>query len=211
MYLGTFDALGKREHFKVFFIAKDGCPAPLADYLTNNGGTLGNSSWTACTKFHAFEIGTLKQMRPHVIVVSSNSELDLANPNHAAGPKEVQTDMAHFLSKLPASSKVIVLGGFPQPAPNANPTLCLTRHPSHISSCAFAPSSVTTSDNTAFARAARSNGDVFLNQTPWFCTHTCPAIIGKYIPYTSDAYHADYTYLQFLMGIIWVSLAHYVN
>ena len=85
------------------------------------------------------------------------------------------------------------------------------RNPSNVATCAFTPSASTQIENAAFASAARAEGDVFVNQTPWFCTSTCPAIIGNYIPYAIDAYHADNNHLQFLIGILWSSIERYVN
>jgi hypothetical protein len=211
MYLQTFDQLGKLEHFKVLFIAKDGCPSPLGTYMTNNGGPVTPTPWTACSNFHTYAIANLKRIKPRVIVISSNSELVLANPDRLAAGPEVQSDMTAFLSKLPASSRVIVLGGFPQPAPVANPTVCLSRHPSDVAACAFSPSKSTQTFNAAFSSAAKAEGDIFINQTPWYCTRMCPAVIGNYIPFTIDAYHADNTYLQFLIGVLWASIEHYVN
>jgi len=211
MYLQTFDQLGQLEHFKVLFIAKDGCPTPIATYMTNNGGTVSHTPWAACTRFHAYMIAKLNSIKPHVIVISSNTQLDLANPVHEAAGPEVQSDMAAFLVKLPSKSKVIVLGGFPQPAPVANPTVCLSRHPSDVAACDFTPSANTVSYNAAFAAAAKAKGDVFVNQTLWYCDQRCPALVGSYIPFTIDAYHADNTYLQFLMGVLWDSIGHYVR
>jgi hypothetical protein len=104
-----------------------------------------------------------------------------------------------------------VLGGFPQPAEAANPTLCLSRKPSSVQSCAFTPSAGTQADNAAFASTAAAEGDVFVNQTPWFCTKVCPAVVGDYVPYTIDAYHADNTCLQILIGVLWSSIERYVN
>jgi hypothetical protein len=211
MYLDTFANLGKLEHFKVLFIAKDGCPSPLGTYMTNNSGEMSDTVWTACSNFHSYMISNLKKIKPRVIVVSSNSDIDLTNPPHAATGPEIQADMTAFLSKLPASSRVIVLGGFPQPAPTANPTVCLSRNPVNVASCAFTPSAGTQTDNAAFASAATAEGDVFVNQTRWFCTSTCPALIGKFVPYTTDAFHADNTYLKFLIGVLWSSIERYVR
>lgn len=211
MYLQAFDSLGKLEHFRVLFIAKDGCPTPLATYMTNNGGRVSHSPWVACTRFHSYVISSLNRLKPRAIVISSNSQLDLANPVHEAAGPEVQADMTAFLAKLPKSSRVIVLGGFPQPAPVANPTVCLSRHPNDVKACAFTPSADILSYNAAFASAAKAEGDVFVNQTPWYCASSCPALVGKYIPYTIDAYHADNTYLQFLLGVLWSAIGKYVG
>ena len=180
--------------------------------MTNNGqGKLSDAVWTACSNFHSYVISNLMKIRPKAIVISSNTEIVLTDPVHKAAGPEVQTDMTAFLSKLPTKSRVIVLGGFPQPAPAANPTLCLSRNPSNVKSCAFSPSATTQADNAAFASAATTAGDVFVNQTPWFCTSTCPAIIGRYIPYTIDAYHANDAYLKFLSGVLWSSIGRYVK
>jgi hypothetical protein len=211
MYLDTFASLGKLEHFKVLFIAKDGCPSPLGNYMTNNDGKLGDAVWIACSNFHSFVISNLMKITPKVIIVSSNTEIDLTNPVHEAAGHEIQADMTAFLSKLPTTSRIIVLGGFPQPASASNPTLCISRNPSNLTSCAFIPSAVTRAHNAAFASAATAAGGVFVNQTPWFCTSTCPAIIGRYIPYTIDAYHANGTYLNFLTGVLWSSIGRYVK
>ena len=211
MDLGTFAKLGKLEHFKVLIIAKDGCPSPLGTYMTNNNGTLGDAPWTACSKFHSYVFSTLMKIKPKVIVISSNTEIALTDPVRYLTAPEVQAHMTALLSKLPTTSRVIVLGGFPQPAVAANPTLCLSRKPSSVKSCAFTPSAGTQADNAAFASAAAAQGDVFVSQTPWFCTSICPAVIGDYIPYTIDAYHADNTYLQFLIGVLWSSIERYVS
>jgi len=211
MYLDTFAKLGKIEHFKVLFIAKDGCSAPLGTYMTDNNGTLGDAPWTACSKFHTYLISNLTKIRPRVIVVSSGDAIAFTDPVRTLTGPEVQAAMTAFLTKLPASSRVIVLGGFPQPAPTANPTVCLSRNPTNVASCAFTPPANIVTNNAAFASAATAAGDVFINQTPWFCTSTCPALIGKYIPYTMDAYHADNTYLQYLIGILWLSIERYVT
>jgi SGNH domain (fused to AT3 domains) len=211
MYLNTFASLGKLEHFKVLFIAKDGCPSPLGNYSTNNDGKLSPEVWTTCNKFHSYEISNLGKIKPKVIVISSNTEIDLTDPVHVASPHEIQVDLTAFLSKLPTTSRVVVLGGFPQPAPASNPTVCISRRPSNVTSCAFTPIAVTRADNGAFASAAASTGAAFVNQTPWFCTSTCPAVIGRYIPYTVDAYHSNNTYLNFLKGVLWSSIGRYVK
>ncbi|MCU1363405.1 MAG: putative acyltransferase [Acidimicrobiaceae bacterium] len=211
MYLDTFASLGKLEHFKVLFLAKDGCPSPLGTYMTNNDGTLGDAPWTACSKFHSYEISQMTKIKPKAIVISSNTEIALTNPVRYLAAPEVESHMVAFLSKLPAKSRVIVLGGFPQPAEASNPTVCLSRNPSDVKSCAFTPSAGTLSDNAAFASAAAASHDVFVNQTPWFCTSACPAVVGSYIPYTVDAYHADATYLQFVSGVLRSSIEPYIK
>jgi hypothetical protein len=210
MWLDAFNTLGLAEHFKVVLIAKSGCPVPVGTYETNNdNGTVSAAPWAACTTFHSFMATSLAALHPSVIVISSNYQLDLADPAHLASPAEVAADMTKFLKTLPAASTKVVLGGFPQPAPTASPTLCLSKGPKKISSCNFLPSSPVVAENAASQSAAKAAGADFINQTPWFCAATCPSIIASIIPYTIDGYHADKTYLNYLTGVLWGSLKPY--
>jgi hypothetical protein len=211
MWLDTFNNLGLSQHFKLVFMAKNGCPVPLGAYQTNNNGTVSKSTWSACTSFHSFVASTLKSLNPTAIVVSSNYELELANPPHLASAKEVQQDTAKFLASLPKSSKTVLLGGFPQPADTANPTLCLSKGPKQIDSCNFVPSRTVDAENAAAQSAAKAADVAFINQTPWFCAATCPPIVASIIPYTIDAYHGDKTYLNYLTGVLWSSLKPFVQ
>ena len=158
MWLDTFNNLGLSQHFKLVFMAKNGCPVPLGSYQTNNNGTVSKSTWSACTSFHSFVASTLKSLNPAAIVVSSNYELELANPPHLASPKEVKADTVKFLESLPTTSKTVVLGGFPQPADTANPTLCLSKGPKQINSCNFVPSHTVDAENAAAQSAAKHGG-----------------------------------------------------
>jgi hypothetical protein len=212
MWLDTFNTLGLAEHFKLVLIAKSGCPVPLGVYQTNNlDGTVSAAPWSACTVFHSFIASSLASLQPALVVISSNDELELADPSRSASPKLVATDMTKFLKTLPTSSAKVVLGGFPQPAPSASPTLCLSKGPKRISTCNFVPSSTVVADNAAMQSAAKSVGVGFINQTPWFCAKTCPSVVASIIPYTIDGYHADKTYLNYLSGVLWDSLKPYVH
>jgi hypothetical protein len=211
MWLDAFNTMGVAEHFKLVLIAKSGCPVPSGTYETNNdNGTLSTAPWAACTAFHSFLASSLAALRPAVIVISSNYQLDLADPTHLATPAEVATDMGSFLKTLPSASTKVVLGGFPQPAPTSSPTLCLSKGPKKINSCNFVPSSPVVAENAAAQSAAVSAGADFINQTPWFCAATCPSIVASIIPYTIDGYHADKTYLNYLTGALWSSLKPFV-
>lgn len=211
MWLDVFNSLGLSQHFKLVLMAKSGCPVPLGTYQTNNNGAVSTSPWKACTSFHSFVASTLKSLNPAVIVVSSNYQLDLADPAHEASAKEVKQDMVKFLESLPTTSKTVVLGGFPQPADTANPTLCLSKGPKKIDSCNFVPSGTVDAQNAAAQSAAKVAGVAFINQTPWFCAATCPPIVASIIPYTIDAYHGDKTYLNYLTGVLWSSVKPFVQ
>lgn len=204
MMLDVFNQLGIIEGFKVIILAKLGCPSAIATFATNNNGTIVDTKWTACTNFHTYILSQLAKIKPKVIIVSTNLDLQVLTPTpHVATESEVKADVTAFLRKLPKASHTLVIGGFPQPAPLANPTVCLSRQPTAIKSCAFIPSTRDTQEFSAESAAAKIAGDGYVSQEPYFCDVTCPAVIGNIIPYTADAYHADKTYFNYLTDVMW--------
>jgi hypothetical protein len=204
MLLDLFNDLGLLEKFRVLILAKSGCPAPLATYETSNNGTITTAPWPACTSFHTFILAQLAKVKPQLIVVSSNFGLYITKPTpHLATAAQVKTDFESFLSKLPKSSIKVVLGGFPQPEPTANPVTCLSRAPANIQTCGFKPSTAIAAQITASESATKAEKDTFLNQQPYFCATTCPSVVTTIIPYTADGYHGNKAYYSYLTGVIW--------
>ena len=121
MWLDAFETVATGAHLKLVFLAKEGCPAPLATYRINNDGTFSDSAWTACTKWHSFVIKTINALQPQVVVVASEESLALADPVHYALPAEEEQDMLAFLKALPTASKAVVLGDFPGARINEQP------------------------------------------------------------------------------------------
>ena len=208
MWFNAINTIATANHYKLVFLAKSGCPVPLATYEINNNGSLTNAPWAACSKWHKFIAVTIKSLAPQLIVISSSADMDLALPAHVATRTEEIADTRAFLHTLPTSAKAVVLGGFPQPGAAISPTLCLSKNPSDIAKCAYEPSPSTLQNISAFKQAAREAHVAYINQEPWFCGKVCPAIIANIIPYTVDGYHVDNTYTQYLTGALWSSLKH---
>ncbi len=59
--------------------------------------------------------------------------------------------------------------------------------------------------NNAEQMAATEEGARYVNVTPWFCSSTCTAVIGKYEVYWDD-YHITAAYALFLAGVLAKSL-----
>jgi SGNH domain (fused to AT3 domains) len=212
MWFDTINAIATANNYRLLFLAKGGCPVPLATYeVNNNDGTVTNAPWAACTAWHNFLSSTIRSFSPQLVIVASGAELVLAAPAHVATPSEETADMAAFLSILPSAAKVVVLGGFPEPGSAASPSLCLSRNPSDISKCAYKPSSQTLARNLAIQKAALQADAAYINQMPWLCGSVCPAIIANIIPYTVDGYHIDGTYATYLTGVLWLSLEPYLS
>jgi hypothetical protein len=211
MWFDAFQSIAAGAHLRLIILAKSGCPAPLATYRINNDGTFSNSPWTACTKWHSFVIKTITDIKPQVVVVSSESDLALANPVHYALPSEIEQDMLSFLNAIPSATKTVVLGDFPEPGSVSSPTLCLSKGPSAITSCSFTPSEDVDINNMAISNATSAAHDGFIDQTPWLCGSKCPSIIDGIVPYTIDGFHIDNTYTLHLIGVLWAALLPYIG
>lgn len=211
MWFNAINAIATASKYRLVFLAKSGCPVPLASYQINNDGSLTNAPWAACSSWHKFVAATIASLAPRLIIVSSSAEMDLAAPAHDASPSEETADMLAFLRTLPSSAKVVVLGGFPQPGATLSPTLCLSRNPGDIAKCAFEPSPFVRQINSAIRQAARTARVAYINQEPWLCGKVCPAVIANIIPYTVDGYHIDNNYTQYLSGVLWSSLKRDLN
>lgn len=210
MWLYTFNELGRLEHFKVEFLSKEGCPTALLTFATNNDGAVSSAPWPACSAFHYKLLNALAKLKPAVTVISTNVQLDLADPPGRASPAEVKRGLEAFMKRLPKSSKNVMLGAFPQPAPS-EPTICLSKGPSAIDRCDFKVDKANKADIRASQQAARLAKVAFIDQTPWFCASACPPIVGHIIVYTTDSYHADETYLNYLTRVLWGALQPYIR
>jgi SGNH domain (fused to AT3 domains) len=213
MWFDVIDRIATAAKMKLIFLNKSACPAALGNFrLTSVAGVPSNMPWPACTAFHKFVLATIKKLAPSVVVVSSSDELYLMDAPGYASASQVVTASASFLKAIPAPTKAVVLGDFPNPGVGAgNPVLCLSRNSSDISKCNFTVSALQRTYNSAQHQAATQAGAGFIDQHPWFCAAQCPAVIAGIIPYTVDAYHMQSNYAAYLIGVLWAALNPYLH
>ncbi len=203
MWFDTIDSIASASHLKLVLLAKSGCPSAIGTYKINNNGPLEPRPWQACTAWQRFVSSTIRALRPQVVVVSSSEQLQFTSG--LASAQQETAAYSAFFKTVHAPTKLAVLGGFPTPGP-AQPTLCLSKGPKTISTCAFHESPATIAENAAIQKAAQNAGADYVNQAPWLCATSCPALIAGIIPYTIDGYHIDDTYARYLTGVLWASL-----
>jgi hypothetical protein len=213
MWFNVIDRIAIAEKMKLVFLQKDACPAALASFrLTSAEGVPSSSPWPACTAFHKFIFATIKKLAPAVVIDSSSDVLYLTDaPSGYAPASQVGPAFASFLRAIPAPTKAVVLGDFPDPGVRAgNPVLCLSKNPSDVGNCNFTVSALQRSYNAAQRRAAARAGAGFVDENPWFCAAKCPAVIAGIIPYTVDGYHLESNYAVYLTGVLWAALKPYL-
>jgi hypothetical protein len=207
MWFNPLETIAAQLHMRLVILAKDGCPAAIASFRLNDNATISEAPWPACTAWHAFALATISKLKPVVVVLVSSVDLDLTTAPGLATPAVVQADFAAFMAKIPTTSKIIVLGGFPSPASSgATPTLCLSRPSASVKSCAFTEGAQETAANTALAAAATAEHASVIDQSQWLCATTCPAEIAGQVPYTVDGFHLSYFYVQYLTGVLKTAL-----
>ena len=203
MFLDDFDALGKEFHFRVILVMKEACG--IANLPYSNNSISGSTLWTACVKFHQTMLQQVAAFHPTLTVISSNVQDDVIAPgsSHQATPREVTAGTLSFLRQLPSTTRVLVLGGFPQPAPTSNPETCLARYQSAVQRCSFVPAIAVRSDLAAARAAVAATSATYFNLEPYFCGNVCSPVVGDHLVYTTDGYHAGKSYLFYLLGTIW--------
>ena len=82
-----------------------------------------------------------------------------------------------------------------------SPPLCLSRNTSNVQACSSPLPQYYASFDGAEEKAATQVGARYLSVTPWFCSVTCPAVIGKYEVYYDD-YHVTRTYAEYLTLVL---------
>lgn len=209
MYLDTMNKLGQLEKFKLVYLALSACPTAIGDFGTNVGTILAKP-WDLCNNFHTFVIASMKRLKPNLILIMSDNEVQLTHPLHQAGPAEMITDFKKYYGALPNKQHVIAYINYPQPGEVHTPDACLAKLPSNIQNCSFTPSvGVSTNDSAQFTAALQS-GIRTVNQRPWYCAKVCPPIINGIAVYTYDSYHTTYQYTQYLMGVMWSTMQPYL-
>jgi hypothetical protein len=92
-----------------------------------------------------------------------------------------------------------VIGNTPQ-LPN-DPVQCLDIHPDDVPACSAPTAKSMTPYGKAEQQAVQSVGGHYVDVTPWFCSATCTAVIGKYQVYLNQA-HVMGSYATFLGGVM---------
>ncbi len=207
MWFDAIDGIAKANHYKFYFLTKEGCPTAIGNFRVSNGfGGVQTSAWPACSAFNAFVLKTIKAIKPMFVILSSESSLLPYGETSLASPATETADFLAYFKQIPSSVKLAVLGGFPAPGA-ASPSLCLSRIPADIQTCTFSPTASQNQRIAALQAAANESGATFIDQGKWLCAQgKCPPVISHFIPYW-DGYHMDVPYTKYLIGVLWSALS----
>jgi SGNH domain (fused to AT3 domains) len=203
MWFDAIDGLAKTNHWKFYFLTKDGCPSAIGSFRAI--GAVQTSAWPQCSAFNAFVLKEIRAIKPTFVVVSSEPSLLPRGQTSDASPATETADFLDYFKQIPPSVKLAVLGGLPTDA-GLSTSLCLSRVPADIQTCTFSPTASANQQNAALQAAANGAGATFIDQSKWLCAGgKCPPVISNLIPYW-DGFHLDVPYTKYLGGVLWSAL-----
>jgi hypothetical protein len=208
MWWPAFDQIGKRAHWKVTLLAKNGCiPGYISTYVFSK-----KRAYSECDRWHDYAIARINRTRPDLVVIISSS-----GGGNIKGEEISRTDWQVALTKtlklisVPGGRKVIV-ANLPEPFIGNPPNHftgpdCLAAHLDDVQSCSSTRGVAIGWTNQPEERAAASEvGARYIDINSWFCAgDVCPAVIGKMNVYVHDG-HVSATYATYVSGALQVEL-----
>jgi peptidoglycan/LPS O-acetylase OafA/YrhL len=199
-WLPALDTLGKRDHWKITTFVAGGCaetdalwnmPTPQAQRDCHRWG---RSVLTATTTGKFDLVVTSALSTPKALRLGKPAGFGLSEyADLLAGYRQ-------YLSSWAASgTKVLVLRDTPMPLPTVqNVPDCLATHRTDTAACGGSSTDWTRPDPlTDAANSLHSNLVTVADLLPFFCTATCPPVIGGVVVYF-DGLHVAATYAQTL-------------
>ena len=203
MWLPGFDALAKRLHWKLIYLAKSGCPPA---YLAAWDPFRNRFPFTECDQWHAYATARIRKTKPNLLVLTDEYDTPEGKGRVQIQPPQWTAGLVKTL-KLSAApgTRTVILGDMPyltQSAPE-----CLAAHQTDVQACSASPKDAVRADHVAAeSTAAKLAHAKYINVEPWFCsTTTCTAVVASKIVY-SDQFHMTGTYGTYLSGALQAAL-----
>jgi hypothetical protein len=131
MWLPAFNIAGTILHWKIVFVAKDGC-GPWISPVTSSEGS------SACNQWVQGEIALVNQLKPQVVMPVGLTLATLSNNQYPTTNQFVSEVQQMVQGIEPSHAKILLLQEIPQfysYFTSATPESCLTVHSSSIQNC----------------------------------------------------------------------------
>ncbi len=183
------NAVARAHGWKLLVYLKVDCK--FADIRTYNG--ILKREYVACEEYVARVIARLDATPPDLVLIAQNRYFQPADDNTTV--RSQGEAIAREIGKLPASSRVVLIGDYPYPW-NENVPACLAAHLSDYRSCAYSRAVGFVAQFGERERiASEGNGVPVINTEAWTCpgTGSCPVVINGLIVFR-DHHHLTATY-----------------
>jgi hypothetical protein len=198
MWFQTIDNIAIAAHWKLWYLGKSACPAELLPMLNpGNFGTPGGE-YTQCDQFHTYAIAQIKRLSPNLVIVTQESHPPPDDRPYTSEQWRAGLDK-FFESITVPGVQFEVIGNIPQ-LPE-DPPQCLYAHSDDLPACSAPLAKSLNPYGQAEKAAVESVGGRYVDTTPWFCSATCTAVIGRYQVYFNQQ-HVMGPYAVFLGGVM---------
>ena len=207
MWLGAFDAMGRRSHWAVHLLSKVSCPPPaLSFYNFSRGGP-----YPECDQWHEYTLKRIREIKPDVVVLTGDTRFPKDADHNVISKEQWADGLTRTLDAIKdAGAVATIVSDIPRigrpPFDTAAPE-CIAAHLDAIQECSSnAREVVATLYNDVEGSVAKASGARYIDVVPWFCTDVCTAVIGDMIVYR-NASHITATYGLHLSGVLEAAIA----
>ena len=203
MWLPGFDALAKRIHWKLVYLAKSGCPPA---YIAAWDPYRNRFPFTECDQWHKYATARIRKTKPNLLVLTDEYLTPEGKDKAQIQPPQWTAGLVKTLKLIETpGSRTVILGDIPylkQSAPE-----CLAAHQNDVQACSASVTDAVLPDHIAAEQtAAKLAHAQYIDTLPWFCsTKTCTPVIADTIVY-SDQYHITGSYGIYLSGALQAAL-----
>jgi hypothetical protein len=178
-----FSAWAKKRNWRFISITKSGCPiVTVKPVLAEESKLALRLPYPSCVKWQQAALARIEQLAPDVVVLPLLSRRGLTEPG---GIKTWSREITATVSRLAATTRVVVLGDDPQVGIDIPKCLARTKDPAR---CAISIEKAVLPERLDAERtAASSGGGEWFDITSWFCAPAgCPATSGRFVTRRDD-------------------------
>ena len=208
MWLPALNGLTKAAHMRLVVLGKPYCPASLITVVNPPG--VGNPSdpYRQCDDWHRWAVGTIRRLRPAMVVISQNSYYEAVGtpgaPSATFSPVAWGAGLTRLIDGIARpDTKMVLLGNIPMLAVSG--PQCLAAHPHDVQACSLPVAQALLPLDPEDRAVAHASGLAYVDPTPWFCSATCTALVGHFSVYL-DRYHVSAPYAKYLQNALAAAL-----
>lgn len=198
MWFDAIDRIAADTGWKLYDLSKGYCPADSLEYQNPPGFGASGGRYTVCDAWHRFAINRINQVHPDLVIITQEGRVKPDGRVYSAAQWQAGLQQTIRQIHVP-DNHIVVLGNVP--VLPRDPPLCLSQNTGDIQACSGPVTEFWQQQNQAEASAARLEGARYIDVVPWFCSTTCPAVIGRFEVYL-DEYHITAAYSFRLVAVL---------
>jgi len=199
MWFYTIDAIARRAHWRLWYLAKSSCPVGLLPYTGHPTDYALGGEYGACDRWHRFVIARIDRIDPDLVITTDEERQSPDNGPFYSDARWRDGLEAFFRAVHAPKAQFVVIGNIPM-LPQTGPD-CIARHTDDVQACSATVAESSTPYHEAEADAVAAVGGRYIDPTPWLCSTVCTAVIGNFAVYF-DHFHLMGPYALHLEGVL---------